>query len=122
MKLQLTRTGKKILDHIEQAAETQIRQSLSILSEKEVKDFVLLFSSYLGLDAGNDFQEKIKIKLLKTQKDLSLARGFLIENLLRLNLHLQANETLIALDSLNFALFHQDKIEAICEIDKDLYI
>ncbi len=117
--LRLSTKGNRMLMDVGSAAAKRFNQALSDLSLEDLREFDQLLQRYSSLRQVRGsivIQEKIDIRKLDSVEERSQARGFLIANLLRLNLQDRAPEVLLGKDSYSYALYRAERICGLCEL------
>jgi DNA-binding MarR family transcriptional regulator len=120
--LELTSAGKKSSEKTEQVACAALGQVLGKWPNSSVKRLLFLFSRFLGGDTHADrvaVHDAMRVERVRTSEERSLARAFLIENLVRTNTHSQAPETLISRHSACYVLIIANLTQGVIEFSRE---
>lgn len=119
--LVLTTRGIQLTQEILTTGSNQIEKSLKNLDNSALTRFVELLQKFLPNSLvlhERDMQDRIRISRLKSSEDRQVGRGFLIENLVRLNRHYETPELLIPSSSITHGLYVNGCLKGISEIQK----
>lgn len=117
--LLLTPQGRRLVDDQRRLAVDTIAQGLCSRSSDEVRELSELLTRICR--AGADLpdtvvKEELEIRKLASAKEFNLARGMLIEHLLRSNRHFEAPEVIFSRKSTAYGIFVNGQLKGACEI------
>lgn len=112
-----SQSGLELLRKLEREARDRLAGALSDLSEGEIEEFATLFAKFAGRAGGQIvLQPRLSILRLNRDEDRSEARSFLVTQLARRGELHKLGETVIGRQSRSWALFREDRLQAVCEI------
>lgn len=121
LQLQLAERGLKFCREKRQIAMTRLAEALPAI-EKVLPRFLQIFAGFLGLDDTGKFLDVvdgIRIRLIKNPGDLNIARGFLVEQLVRNNKHHSLSDSLFSVRNFSAAAYEDSRLKGVIEIGKD---
>jgi DNA-binding MarR family transcriptional regulator len=118
IELRLTEKGGQILSEIESHAVRQIESAFCRLSPGEPGQLVALFEKFGGLRRASEvlLASSWVVKRLESEAEREAARLFLLKTLAADGWKAVPGEILFGRSSLNYALYIDSNISAVCEI------
>ncbi|MCB0339057.1 MAG: MarR family transcriptional regulator, partial [Bdellovibrionales bacterium] len=118
----LSHRGQSTLLKHQTSAGELIGKALHNCSESEALEFVNLLEKIVGAELHPGeivLEQSVKIRRMIEEEDRSIARGFFVEQMVRLQKHFSLPEKLFVRTNCCFVLLQSEKIKAVCEIEKD---
>ncbi len=119
--LEIASKGRALLSKLAKQGETLIIDALRSESDESIRDFARLFSRYVSASAPRVvkvLQEQVRVERVLDSAQKRGVRAYLLEELVKRKLHLEAPEVIGGRGSELFGLYSGDTLSGVSEFQK----